>query len=305
MRRLATILWAGVATALSGLPTLAAAPHDLEVANRVPKFAAFYAEAATVTDEAARWALWKKDYGIAAVPPTPEGDALARKLLNAAWPPYPALMPSLPAKAARAERTGQDLFRRINALFATRDVAIHTRLVLFVGEFDGNEYTVPPMGGRPTTVVMPVENPALRVDLAHELSHSVNFQLAGVKTGFGAPLGETVFLEGLAMRASQAVAPGLPDSAYTELVTEPGWLAKCAARKAAILRGIAPHLEESGPDVATRFTFGQGTTGLDRELYCVGWFVTGDLLRQGKTFPELARIPEDQMVATVRRAVSP
>lgn len=281
------------------------APHELEISDRLPKFEAFYAEATQAKDEQTRWALWKKDYGIAAVPPTPEGEALARKQLDAAWSRYPALIPSLPSKATAASTAGRELFDRVNALFATSQVPIHTRLVLFVGQFDGNEFTTPAMDGRPPTVVMPVESPSLRLDLAHELAHSVNFQLAGVKNSFGAPLGETVFLEGLAMHAAKAVAPGRPDAAYTELASEPGWMDRCKAHRAAISQEILGQLDKSGADVAAKFTFGKGAVGLDRELYCAGWFAVGRLLAEGRTFPQLARVPEDQMVATIRSALQP
>ena len=55
-----------------------------------PKFLKFYDEA---TREAAspdqRWALWKRDYDFAAVPPTPAGQTMARQMLDRAWPRYP------------------------------------------------------------------------------------------------------------------------------------------------------------------------------------------------------------------------
>ncbi|MDE2183900.1 MAG: hypothetical protein KGJ78_12850 [Alphaproteobacteria bacterium] len=281
----------------------AAASSRLDIVDRVPKFEKFYADAQG-KDEAARWALWKKEYGIAAVPPTAEGDALARRQLDAAWPRYAALMPRLDTMEARAEKEARLLFEATNRLYATGGMPIHTKVVFFVGQFDGNEFTVPAMNGEPPTVVMPVENPRLRIELAHEMSHSVHFQLAGVKNSFGAPVGETIFLEGLAMHANKALVPGLPDAAYTELAGEPGWFARCTAGRAAIVKGIMPYLDKAGADVATRFTFGKGTTGMDRELYCAGWFAVGRLLASGKTFPRLARIPESEMIATVRAAMS-
>lgn len=282
----------------------AQAIHTLDIVNRVPKFEKFY-NAALVeqSDEASRWALWQKDYGIAAVPPTPSGNVLARRQLDAAWPRYAALIPRLSELEVAAELAGHELFARVNTLYATKEVTIHSKLVLFVGQFDGNEFTVPAMNGLPPTVVMPIENPALRVDLSHELSHSVHFQLAHVKNSFGAPIGETIFLEGMAMHASKAIVPGLPDARYTELANEPGWLARCEAKKASVMKGILPYLDSEGADVATRFTFGHGTTGMDRELYCVGWFVVGKLLSDGKSFPQLARIPEDRMVQTVQDVI--
>ncbi|MBU6297155.1 MAG: hypothetical protein KJS68_02825 [Alphaproteobacteria bacterium] len=277
--------------------------HMLDIASRVTKFEKFYADAKNL-DEAARWALWKKEYGIAAVPPTPEGEALARKQLDTAWSRYAALIPRLPTLEKNAEAAARRLFAGVNVLYATAGMPIHSRVVFFVGQFDGNEYTVPPMSGQPATVVMPVENPALNVQLAHELSHSVHFQLAGVKNSFGAPIGETIFLEGLAMHANKALVPSLPNTAYTELNDEPGWLTRCASHEPAVMKGILPYLDKSGPDVATKFTFGRGTTGMDRELYCAGWFAVGKMLAAGKTFPQLARIPEGKMIETVRAAMT-
>lgn len=302
MRIATAALVLGLLTAAPGI-SAADTEHSLEIVNRIPKFVKFYADAKRL-DESARWALWKREYGIAAVPPTAEGEALARKQLDAAWPRYSALMPKLNRLEARAEDVAHALFAETNRLYGTAGTHIHTKVVFFVGQFDGNEFTVPAMNGQPPTVVMPVENPMLKIQLAHEISHSVNFQLAGVRNSFGAPIGETIFLEGLAMHANKALVPGLPDAAYTELTSEPGWFERCKANRATVMRGISPYLHESGPSVATRFTFGKGTTGMDRELYCAGWFVTEDLLASGQTFPQLARVPENGMVDEVAAAMN-
>ena len=175
--------------------------HSLEIADRVAKFEAFYAEAtAKPLDESARWALWKKEYDIAAVPPGLDGDKMARQLLDSAWVKYPALMPKIPALRKEAKGDAHEAFDKINVLFETKDTAIHSRLVLYVGQFDDNAYTVPPMDGHLATVMMPIENVQLRLALAHELTHSVHIQLAHVSNSFGAPIAETMFLEGIAMR---------------------------------------------------------------------------------------------------------
>jgi hypothetical protein len=294
-----------VAALIGATPCLIGAEkaHVLDIVDRVPKFERFYSDAKGLS-EPARWSLWQKEYGIAAVPPTPQGEALARRQLDAAWPRYAALIPELNTLEERAEKAARLLFASTNALYATGGTPIRTRVVLFVGQFDGNEFTVPEMNGQPPTVVMPVENPMLRVQLAHEMSHAVNFQLADVKNSFGAPIGETIFLEGLAMHANKALVPGLPDAAYTELANEPGWYKRCAADHTAVMRGILRFLHESGPAIATKFTFGAGTTGMDRELYCAGWFVIAGMLASGKTFPQLARVPESKMVETVEREMN-
>jgi hypothetical protein len=281
-----------------------AAPHALDIDNRVPKFEKFYADATAKPLSAdARFALWSKEDGIAAVPPGPQGDALARKLLDAAWDKYPGLVAKLPQLTAQAESTAQVMFARDNEILDTTDTQIHSRVILYVGQFDNNAFTIPPMEGKPATVIMPVENIALKIVLAHELTHSIHLQLAHVKNSFGAPLGETMFLEGLAMRTSQQAVPGLSDAAYAEMPGDTAWMPKCLAHSAAILKGIAADLGKSGRDIAMKYTFGQGNTGMEREAYCAAWIVVGDMLHRGWTLPKLARVPENKMIDTIKTAM--
>jgi hypothetical protein len=280
------------------------AVHSLEIADRVSQFQAFYAKATVKPlDADARWALWKQDYDIAAVPPGSDGDAMARRLLDGAWRKYPALMPELPMLQREAEANAYQAFDRINALFETKGIPILSRIVFYVGQFDDNAYTVPPMEGHPATVMMPIENVELRLILAHELTHSVQMQLAHVKNSFGAPVGETMFLEGLAMRTAQKVFPGRLDAAYAQMPGDGDWLAQCNRKKNSVLAGIAADLDKGGREIATKYSFGQGNTGMHREAYCAAWIVMGKILDSGRTLPELARIPEDQMVATIRAAM--
>ncbi|HTT97542.1 MAG TPA: hypothetical protein VMF58_05795 [Rhizomicrobium sp.] len=303
MRRIVVLCAALLA---SGCAThMPEAPHVLDIDNRVPRFETFYADAtAKPIDADARFALWKKEDGLAAVPPGPDGDEMARHLLDAAWSRYPALVPQLPALEKAAEEEGRNSFQKINALLGTEGVPIETRLVLYVGQFDNNAFTAPAMGGKPVTVLMPVENAILKIALAHELTHSVHMQLAHVKNSFGAPVGETMFLEGLAMRTSQAAVPGLDEKAYTQIDPNEHWLANCYAKQDAVLKGILPDLAKSGQEIGMKYTFGQGNTGMQREAYCAAWIVMGKLMASGKTLPELARIPEDKMVDTIRAAMA-
>jgi hypothetical protein len=281
------------------------AAHILNIDNRVPRFETFYAHAtARPTDADARFKLWQDEDGLAAVPPGPDGDAMARQLLDAAWSRYPALVPQLPALTKTAEDEGRTSFHRINALLNADGVPIHTRLILYVGQFDNNAFTMPSMDGKPVTVLMPVENAILKIALAHELTHSVHMQLAHVQNSFGAPVGEVMFLEGLAMRTSQAAVPGLPETAYTQLDPDDRWLANCYAKRDAVLKGILPDLNNSGREIGMKYTFGQGNNGMQREAYCAAWIVMGKLIASGRTLPELARIPEDRMVDTIRAAMA-
>ena len=180
--------------------------------------------------------------------PVPTATGWQRQLLDAAWDRYPALVPKLAALEQAAEDEGRASFDRINELLETGDAPIHSRLILYVGQFDNNAFTMPSMDGKPVTVLMPVENAILKIALAHELTHSVHIQLAHVQNSFGAPVGETMFLEGLAMRTSQAAVPGLPETAYTQIDPNDHWLATCYAKQDAVLKDIVPDLDKSGQD---------------------------------------------------------
>jgi hypothetical protein len=270
----------------------------------VPKFEAFYRDAAIAPMSAdARFKLWEVEDGLAAVPPGPDGDAMARKLLDDAWDKYPALVPKLDSLTANAQALANEMFAKDNEILGTANDPVHTRLVLYVGQFDNIAFTAPPADGKPAMVLASVENINLKLILAHELTHSIHLQLIQAKNSFGAPVGETMFTEGLAMRTSQRAVPGLPDASYVVMPGEEKWFADCVAKKDAILKGIAADLDKSGREIAMKYTFGQGNTGMQREAYCAAWFVVGDILASGKTLSQLARVPEDQMVPTIKAAM--
>jgi hypothetical protein len=234
------------------------------------------------------------------VPPGPEGDKMAHQLLDSAWAKYPALMPKISSLQKQSDAGAREAFDEVNVLFETKGPPIHSRLVLYVGQFDNNAYTVPPRDGHLATVMMPIENVQLRLALAH----SVHIQLAHVQNSFGAPIGETMFLEGLAMRTTQRVFPGSPETAYTEMADDKDWLAECYRKEDAVLAGIVPDLDKSGSEIAMEYTFGQGHNGMHRQAYCAAWIVMGRVLDTGHTFSELARIPESRMVGTIEDAMA-
>jgi hypothetical protein len=305
--RMLKYLGLGAIVALSSLAPFVVTPlfaadtaHTLDLVERVSKFTAFYQEAQG-TNPDARWTLWQKDYGYAAVPPGPDGEKMARAGLDAAWDKYPALIAQLPQLQKNSEDTARLAFERVNALYKTDATPIHTRVVLFVGQFDDNAYSIPSMNGSVPTVMMEVEDRMMATTLTHEIAHTIHFQLAGVKNSFGGRIGEMMFLEGLAMHTAEQVLPGRPESDY---VGDPKWLANCYAKKGAVLADILPDLEKSGREVAMKYTFGQGNNGMQREAYCAAWIVMGKILKSGRSFPELARVPEDQMVATIKAAMT-
>ncbi len=136
------------------------------------------------------------------------------------------------------------------------------------------------------------------------MTHSINFQLAHVKNGFGAPIGETMFLEGLAMHASQKAVPGLPDKDYVADVGQRGWMQRCYANKHAVLAEIKPDLDKRGYNVEMKYTYGDGNTGMHREIYCAAWIVVGQMLKSGRTLADMAHVPENRMVETISGAIT-
>ena len=284
---------------------ITAAHVRLDVEDRTPQFLAFYhaaalAPGADTLTEPQRWALWRRMYGFAAVPPGAAGDSMARHLLRDAWPRYPQVLariqadpPALAAMARAALDTLAVLFR------VDRDV--HVRLLIYVGGLEPNAFTV--MTDRVPTVALPAERPADEQMMlgAHEFTHALNLPLAHLPGGWERSTAQTIMTEGLAERATQRVHPGRPDAAYLE--HRPGWLATSVARDRAILSGIRPFLTRSDDATVARFTFGTGTTGLDREAYYVGWRVVGALLAQGISFATLARVPAHQMPPLVDRTI--
>ncbi len=59
-------------------------------------------------------------------PPGPDGDAMARQLLDAAWDRYPALVPTLPSLTKTTEDAARASFDRINELLDTKETPIHS-----------------------------------------------------------------------------------------------------------------------------------------------------------------------------------
>jgi hypothetical protein len=143
--------------------------------------------------------------------------------------------------------------------------------------------------------------PERRFQLSHEMTHAVHHALSGLSEGWERSIARTLFAEGLAMRVTESLRPGRGDAAYTEY--RPGWLNEAAGKRRAILEGLCPHLNARDSATVMRFTMGTGTTGTEREAYYAGWLVVGHLLQKGKTFAELARIPEDQIPQIVEAAL--
>ncbi|WP_372785304.1 hypothetical protein [Phenylobacterium sp.] len=263
-----------------------------------PRFLDFYRAAQGASPDA-RFAIWQDRYGFAATPPTPQGDAMARKLLDEAWPRYAAALPVIEAGAAAMRPAPLDVAVRIAELLqAPRPLKVG--VIAYVGAFETNAFTNSTPDG--PVVAVPIEmTPEVRsLILPHEMTHAMHILVGHLSSGYERSLARVVFEEGLAMRTTQRLVPGRPDYAY---VGEQDWFAKGLARRTAIARAIAPLSDRKDGETLFKFTMGKGPNGLEREAYIAGWLVVGRMLEKGATLPELARIPEAEMPARVGAAL--
>jgi hypothetical protein len=286
---------------VSGLSATAQEPHVV-VQDLTPKFVAFYDSATahpTTSDE--RWALWTKLDGFAAVPPTPFGQQLARRLLDSAWTRYPSAIERIRHGAGALPASPDSLLRQVVALLGCGQ-DLRVRLVLFVGGFDENAFAYTSADGLPT-IAVPVEaGDAVRA-LVHEFTHAAHRSACTTfHSSYKQSLAELTITEGLAMRVVERLIPS-HDAAYY-IIGAPSWLSAAESRRSAIVRGIQAHMLEDSVSTVERFTFGTGTTGLGREAYYGGWEIVGALLRDGMSFHDIATTPPEQFPRLIDRAVA-
>ncbi len=279
------------------------AANEIVVKDLTPKFLTFYHDAsAQQISPDARFALWKKEYGFAAVPPTPEGDSIARRLLDAAWPQYAGAFPIIQRGAAGIEPSPMATLDRVTELLKP-DRPVHLKLVVYVGGFEGNAYTMG-QDGQPI-VALPVEQtpPERAPMMTHEFVHAVQISVGTMTGAWVRTVGATVLSEGLAMRTTQHLFPGKPDASFIEMKSDPGWLKRAGTMRQAILRDVRSALDSSKSDDVFRYTMGTGPAGIDREAYYAGWLVVGYWLKHGMTFHDIARIPEKDAPARIGKTI--
>jgi dienelactone hydrolase len=279
-------------------------PFTVEVRDFTPKFLTFYsaAKAPSVT-EPQRWSLFERLDGFLAVPPTTRGREEGRKLLDQAWEKYPGVMDRIKQGASGLQPSPQKALDAVASLFEVPETASPEKIVLvpFVGTFDHNAFAAKSSDGKPM-VALPIEVTGSEVTMAHEFTHIVNENLGGLWKTSPQTVGTLMFTEGLAMRASEKLDPGQPEFSYVSF--NPEWYSACQQKRIAVLDSLKPRLVETSEQFLTQFTYGTGGSGLTREAYCGGWFVVGDLLNHGWTFPALARLSREQINPLVARTVA-
>ena len=278
---------------------------SVEVVDLTPRFIKFYETAtAEKADPERRWQLWQQLYGFAAVPPTPEGKAMARTLLDQAWSQYPEVMARIRQGAAVLKPSPQSILESVAKLLNGTQHPIKVRVIVFVGGLENNAFAYVDKEGV-SVVAVPVESSDedLRLNLTHEFTHAVHIKIAGLSGTWERSISETILMEGLAMRVTEKLIPGKTAEFYT-VARSKEWLPEADKRQKAILTGIQQHLDKSDSETVSRFTFGDGTTGLKREAYYAGWVVVGKFEEQGMTLADIAKLPRSSMNAVINGAIN-
>jgi hypothetical protein len=282
------------------LAVLRDGPLTLHVRDLSPRFLAFWQAAQAEPDPEARFKLWKALYGFAAVPPTAEGDAMARRLLDAAWPRYGEAVAAAQAGWSGMQPAPLPVLAKVAQTLGLGGPA-EIELVTYVGGFEDNAFTY---RARFPTVVVPLESPpAERARLlAHEGAHAVHMITANLSGGWERTVAATMLQEGLAIHVSQEVVPGAPLDAY--LSHRPGWRQEADAKAPVILTGLKAKLDRKDSEAVSSVTVRRGAqSGVEREAYYGGWRVVAQLRKDGLSLAQIARIPEAEMPAVVGKAI--
>ena len=270
--------------------------YTLVTRDLSPRFLDFYAAAQGLSPDA-RFQVWKDRYDFAAVPPGPGGEAIARQLLDAAWPKYASAMPVISAGYPGMRPRPLDVLIKVGALFQA-PTPMRVGFTAYVGGFEINAFTAADKDGVVVSAPIEMDVAQRTLTLPHEMTHAVHINISHLSGGYERALGRVVFEEGLAMRATQHLVPDHPDHDY---VGDEPWFSQGMAVGGRVLSAMTPDLFRSDAETLLKYTFGSGNTGREREAYLAGWIIVGRLLKGGRSFPELARIPEADLPALVQR----
>lgn len=293
----------GTASAAKAPPrteTLKDGELTVQVEDLSPRFLAFYAAAKTAPDAQARFRIWQETDGFAAVPPTPAGELMARRIVDAAWPRYAEAVANAKAGAAGMSPAPMPILRRVAAILQLNTPAT-IKLITYIGGFEDNAFSY---RGEVPTVAVPLEiDPRIRArSLAHEGTHALQMVVDNLSGGWERSVAATMLLEGLAMQVSREAVPGYPFESYVS--QRPGWWQACTAKDHLILEELRDKLARSDSDTVMSVTIDKAPkAGVEREAYYGGWRIVDWMHGHGMSFAQIARIPEADMPMRVRTAL--
>jgi len=276
------------------------APLTVDIVDLSPRFLAWYAAAKEVPEADARFKLWNELYGFAAVPPGPQGAAMARTLVDNAWPRYGEAVTPAQAGAAGMRPQPMAILRRVAEVLGA-DEPVHIQLVTYIGGFENNAFSY---RGELPVVAIPLESPPETRSryLAHEGTHAVHMILGRLAGGWERSVAATMLQEGLAMHVTREVFPGLPTETYVSAA--PGWWRASQAKERLILADLRSKLTKSDSDSVMGVTMAIApASGLNREAYYGGWRVVEQMRKDGRSLADIARIPEAEMPVRVDKAI--
>jgi len=266
---------------------------SVQIIDLTPKFLKFY-DTATIKnpDPDSRWQLWQQMYGFAAVPPGPDGQKMARTLLDNAWPKYPSVINRIRLGASVLNPPPLNILERVAKLLNadTSQDSIKVKLYVFVGGLENNAFAFPDNGTPAVAIPVEIDNKELELTMTHEFTHAVHTKIADHMWGsYPTTLATIVLMEGLAMRVTEELVPGRTPETYTSARSDT-WLKECEVHRVTILKGIQQHLDDSASEARSKFIYGEGASGHPREAYYAGWIIVGQLQKQGITLSDLARL---------------
>jgi len=274
---------------------------SVKIKDLSPKFLSFYNEATRLNlSESKRWLLWKERYDFAAVPPTPQGDSIARRLLDKSWTRYPELVKALTKGDLIGKPDPSQILESIAQILKPQN-KIQITLLSYVGGFEDNAFTNVTKDG--IVVAVPRESPQLTRELlmTHEFTHAVQISMGYLSGGYIRTIGAIVVSEGLATRLTQKLHPQLSEGSFIEIT--PGWLKLCKDHQTEILKDIRKHISSNNENDIMQYTMGKSYLGIEREAYYTGWVVVEHWLSEGKSFADIAHISEMNMPSKATEAV--
>lgn len=276
---------------------------NIQIVSLIDKFLDFYDSSESITDFKEKFKIWEEKYGFAAVPPGDNRQETVYKLFTENYSKYKKSLGKIKKFKPNEEKVNK-ILNEIKTLLAFEG-CLDFVIIYFVGFFENNAFVAPYDGGK-LALCLPVENNLSELNddilLAHELTHIVHNNILKSEAKWTRKLSFAILQEGLAMKTSQCIVPGL--SEYNYLASDEKWFNECMKLKGKIIDGIISYLDSEDGEILFKFTIGEGTTKNVRELYIVAWVLFSKLLDSGFTLQKLANVIESDSVDLVNEYLS-